>query len=276
MNTPPKRKSLAPEVRRNSILDAALAVFSEKGFANARIEDIARRAEIGKGTVYLYFPDKESLFKSLISDALGPLLMAASSTFEETDLSPRETLGIFFQLLKTEILATEKRDLVRLMVMEMRNFPDIAEFYHKNIIRSGLTLIVRVLEKAQKQGELRSVHVLKAPQVIFAPALLSVVWDANFARYGDLDLDAAFDFYLDTLFKPAEGKPHEAHSDRHHSALCRSWVRLFHFPACPEPWLAGLDRGGHALHRCRQYGATDTANGERRRYGRSRPNAVHP
>ncbi|PRX11831.1 UNVERIFIED_ORG: TetR family transcriptional regulator [Martelella mediterranea] len=202
---PSKRRSIAPEARRIAILEAALATFSDKGFANARIEDIARRAGIGKGTVYLYFPDKESLFKSLISDALRPLLMAAHSALEESDMPPRETLAVFFHLLKTEILATEKRNLVQLMVMEMRNFPDIAEFYHENIITPGLALITQVLEKAERQGELRSAHVLKAPQVIFAPALLSVIWEANFTRYGDLDIDAAFDFYLDTLFKPADG-----------------------------------------------------------------------
>ncbi|MBB4123533.1 TetR/AcrR family transcriptional regulator [Martelella radicis] len=206
MNKAPKRRSLAPEARRKSIMDAALAVFTQKGFANARIEDIARHAGIGKGTVYLYFPDKESLFKSLISEALGPLLMTAHARLEEAQLTPRETLGIFFDLLKTEILGTEKRDLVQLMAMEMRNFPEIAEFYHENIIRSGLALILRVLERAEARGELRSTEVLKVPQVIFAPALLSVIWNANFARYGDLDLDAAFDFYLDTLFKPAEGE----------------------------------------------------------------------
>ncbi|AMM85255.1 TetR/AcrR family transcriptional regulator [Martelella sp. AD-3] len=205
MNTPPKRRTLAPEARRKAILDAALAVFSEKGFANARIEDIARRAGIGKGTVYLYFPDKENLFKSLISDALGPLLAAAHATLDEPDLDPRETLAIFFEMVKTEVLGTEKRDLVLLMAMEMRNFPEIAEFYHENIIRSGLALILGVLERAERRGALRSSKVLKAPQVIFAPALLSVIWDANFARFGDLDLDAAFGFYLDTLFKPAEG-----------------------------------------------------------------------
>jgi len=108
-------------------------------------------------------------------------------------------------MVKTEVLGTEKRDLVLLMAMEMRNFPEIAEFYHENIIRSGLALILGVLERAERRGALRSSKVLKAPQVIFAPALLSVIWDANFARFGDLDLDAAFGFYLDTLFKPAEG-----------------------------------------------------------------------
>ncbi|TNB48291.1 TetR/AcrR family transcriptional regulator [Martelella lutilitoris] len=205
MNKAPKRRSLPPEARRKSIMDAALVVFSEKGFANARIEDIARHAGIGKGTVYLYFPDKESLFKSLISEALGPLLMTAHARLEEARLPPRETLGIFFDLIRTEVLGTEKRDLVQLMAMEMRNFPEIAEFYHDTIIRAGLALILRVLERAEARGELRSTAVLKVPQVIFAPALLSVIWNANFARYGDLDLDAAFDFYLDTLFKPAEG-----------------------------------------------------------------------
>ncbi len=206
MNNAPKRRSLTPEARRKSIMDAALAVFTQKGFANARIEDIARHAGIGKGTVYLYFPDKESLFKSLISEALGPLLKTAHARLEDARLTPRETLGIFFDLVKTEILGTEKRDLVQLMAMEMRNFPEIAEFYHENIIRSGLALILRVLERAEARGELRSTEVLKVPQIIFAPALLSVIWNANFARYGDLDLDAAFDFYLDTLFKPAEGE----------------------------------------------------------------------
>ncbi|AJY44586.1 TetR/AcrR family transcriptional regulator [Martelella endophytica] len=202
------RKRSGPEVRRQAVLDAALSTFAEKGFANARIEDIARAAGVGKGTVYLYFPDKESLFKSLVGTYLTPHIEQASRFFETPSQSPRATLSAFYSLIQNEVLNTERADLVRLMITEMPTFPEIAQFYHDNLIEPAMQLVQRLLAVAHERGELRSPHALKAPQMVAAPIVMSVVWGSLFANFGTLDRQAAFELSLDTLFRsPAEDTP---------------------------------------------------------------------
>ncbi|WP_181409820.1 TetR/AcrR family transcriptional regulator [Martelella alba] len=200
-----KRQAMPPEERRRIILDAALTVFAEKGFANARIEDIARLAGIGKGTVYLYFSDKQALFMGLISAMMTPMLDRAGDFVAQSHLSARETLSVVYGLIEAEILSTRKRDLLRLVVTEMGNFPELAAYYHQNLVGPGLSLLKTLLERAGRTGELRSAAVLDAPQIVFSPIVMSVVWDMLFQPYGTFNARAAFAFMLDSLFSPAEG-----------------------------------------------------------------------
>ncbi|TCT37851.1 TetR/AcrR family transcriptional regulator [Martelella mediterranea] len=200
-----RKRPKGSEEKRSAILDAAVTVFSRKGFANARIEDIARQAGIGKGTVYLYFPDKESLFKSLVASAVEPILEHADRFLSEEDTSPRETMTTVYDMIDTHILQSEKRHIIRLMITEMSYFPDIAAYYHTNIVSRGLDLLRKLLIRADARGELRSQHALKVPQMVFAPVVMSVIWNALFARFESIDTHAAFQFYLDSLFQSADG-----------------------------------------------------------------------
>ena len=153
--------------------------------------------------MYIFIsPTRQSLFKALISDNMEPILGQANHFLGETDLPPREMLQAFYHLIAEEIIMTERSDLLRLMITEMAMFPDIAEYYHDNLIKPGLNLITSVLKQAEARGELRSTHALSVPQMVFAPAIISVIWNMLFARYSNLDSKAAFDFILDTLFLP--------------------------------------------------------------------------
>ncbi len=188
------------EERRRIILDAALATFAAKGFASARIEDIAKAAGVGKGTVYLYFPDKESLFKSLIGDNLEPLIAHGAGILEASPQSPRKALSTFYALIETEVLETNRAALLRLMITEMPNFPDVAAYYHANLIRPGMQLVQKLLTIAHDRGELRSAKVLQVPQMVVAPILISAIWGMLFSPFGAFDRRAAFEVSLDNLF----------------------------------------------------------------------------
>lgn len=201
-----KRKNANPEERRTAILDAALTVFAVKSFAAARMEDIAREAGIAKGTVYLYFSDKESLFKSLITEMAAPVLAHAETIMTHPEVSPRQVLEKTYDVIENSILATEKRHILRLVTSEMGNFPEIAEYYYTNIISPGLTLLKALLQKARDREELRSDLILDVPQALFAPVIMAVIWDRLFARFEPLNIRAAFDFYLDSVFKTAGGE----------------------------------------------------------------------
>ncbi|WP_174803830.1 TetR/AcrR family transcriptional regulator [Martelella limonii] len=206
MTNPPKRKAMPPQERRRVILDAALSVFSERGFASARIEDIARRAGIGKGTVYLYFQDKESLFAGLVNTDLGPVITQARNLIALSDLPSRTLVASLFAIVEQDILNSPKRDLLRLMITELSAFPAVTEQYYRDLVEPGIALIRSILERAESRGELRSRTVLDVPQFVMAPVVMSVLWNILFSKFGPFKLDAAFAFFLESLFTTAEGE----------------------------------------------------------------------
>lgn len=199
------RRRRDPEERRAEILAAALALFSERGFAATRIEDVATRAGIAKGTVYLHFPDKETLFISLASGMASPILERMGAMVAHEDVPGRLVIAGLYALAQHEILGTERRHMLRLLMSEGQYFPTVAEFYHRNVLSVGLGLLRRVLERAARRGELRNPGLAAVPQIVFAPILMSVIWKSLFEPYEHLDTDLLFETFVDTLFLPPEG-----------------------------------------------------------------------
>src|SRR3954467_7106195 len=118
-----------PEERPQQIIDAALAVFGERGLAAARLEDIAKRAGVSKGTIYLYFPNKEELFREMVRDIVVGQLEAAERAVNESTESATETLTVFMRRYWDRIRSPEFGPLFRLIHAEIHNFPDLARFY---------------------------------------------------------------------------------------------------------------------------------------------------
>lgn len=203
--TEKSRRRRDPQERRAEILAAALNLFSERGFAATRIEDVATRAGIAKGTVYLHFPDKEALFTSLASGMASPILARMEVLAANDAMSSRAMVAGLYELVQTEILGTERRHMLRLLLAEGQLFPVVTEFYHRNVMTVGLRILRAVLERAAKRGELRSAKVAAVPQVVFAPVLLSIVWSTLFEPYEHLDSRGLFEAFLDTLFLPPQG-----------------------------------------------------------------------
>ena len=135
---PPRARRVAPEARREAILKAALAVFAAHGFEAARLEDVAAHAGVAKGTLYLYFQDKEALFEALVRNAVSPLLEHMSRVAAAPDISPLEAIETFFAVFEKEVLGTERKLLLRLIMAEGPRFPAIAEFYHREVVSRGL------------------------------------------------------------------------------------------------------------------------------------------
>ncbi|KKX30483.1 TetR/AcrR family transcriptional regulator [Rhizobium sp. LC145] len=199
------RRKLEPEQRRAEILQAAFACFSERGFAATRMEDVAARAGIAKGTVYLHFPDKEALFTALVSGVASPILGEVEAMLATQDVSPRFVVSMFYALFEREVLNTDRRHLLRLVIAEGPMFPRVTEFYHREIISKGLSILRPVLKRAAENGELRNPALAETPQVVMAPALLAVIWSTLFERYEPLDARKLLDAFLDTLFLPEGG-----------------------------------------------------------------------
>ena len=210
LQPPPKRpaRRSTAEARRQSILAAALTVFASHGFAAARLDDVAARAGVAKGTLYLYFRDKEALFEALVRSAVSPLLQHVRKVATAPEISPLQALETFFALFVKEVLGTERKLLLRLIVAEGPRFPAIAEFYYREVVAHGLGIMRALAERAAREGVFASDAVARFPQLIVAPLLMAVLWDGLFATIEPLDVDGLLRAHRQILTgKPEKDAP---------------------------------------------------------------------
>ena len=196
---PRKRRSAAPEARRAAILDAALEEFTARGYEGARLDDVAKRAGVAKGTIYLYFADKEALFQDLVRSMVHPVL-GTLEHLREVDIPARMLVEGMLNTFVREILGTRRKDIVRLIFTEGTRFPAIAEFYHREVIARVLAIIRPILKRAAERGELPDDSLARFPQLIIAPGLVAIMWSALFAKYEPLDVPEMMRAHVGILF----------------------------------------------------------------------------
>lgn len=191
---------------RAAILEAALDEFSAKGFAGARLDDVARRAGVAKGTIYVHFRDKETLFQELVRAYLGPVVaLAEAAPAQEMPL--RAFAEEFVATFVREIYGTRRKDVLRLILSEGSRFPQLAHIYYRDVIKRALAALRTVVRRAVERGEVASDALERFPQLLIAPALVALVWESLFARFEPLDADALMRTHLDLLFTALERKP---------------------------------------------------------------------
>ena len=173
------------------ILDAALDVFGERGFAEARLEDVAARARVAEDTIYLYFASKEALFEAIIRTGVGAPIAALSAELASQELPFDAILRAIFARLRTEILATRRKEIIRLVLAEAGRFPQLAEFYHREVVSRGMVLLRGIAERALARGEIASDEIVELPQLVIAPALVAFLWATLFERFEELDFGGA-------------------------------------------------------------------------------------
>jgi AcrR family transcriptional regulator len=199
---------MQPEARRQAILDAALTVFAESGFAAARLDDVAARAGVAKGTLYLHFRDKEALFEELVRSAVLPIIDQVSQAAAAPDVRAEDVLEAIFALFLKEVFGTRRKLLLRLILAEGPRFPAIAEFYYREVVSRGLRLMRGVAERGVRRGEFASDAPARYPQLIVAPLLMAVLWDGLFAKIDPLDVPGLMRAHRELL----TGKPRRAKS----------------------------------------------------------------
>ncbi len=184
--------------RRDAILNAALDEFSSRGFEGARLDDVARRAGVAKGTIYLYFRDKEMLFQELVRTMLTPLV-GTIEAMGEVDVSVTEMADRIADLFVREVYETRRKDVVRLMISEGRRFPKLAEFYYHEVLSRIVAAVRKVLRRAVARGEIPE-GLAQYPQIIAAPAILAIVWNGLFERFEQLDVRQLMKIHIELLF----------------------------------------------------------------------------
>lgn len=187
--TQPPKWRRRKEARPQEIVDAALDVFVERGFAAARLEEIAARAGISKGTLYLYFPNKEELFKAVVRSAIVPNIERAERLLHDFPGSSMEMLARLLEGIAMRVMASRAGGIPKLMIAEAGNFPDLARFYLDEVIGRGFRLVGAVLERGIARGDFRPVDVPHTVRLVIAPLLLIALWRASFEPVEGRPLD---------------------------------------------------------------------------------------
>ena len=189
------------DARPGEIVAAAYEVFAEKGFAAARLDDIAARAGVSKGALYLYFETKQDIFEAVVKDAVAPNI-GAIETFAMSFPGPFADL-VRLMLSRVASLATASPlgKVVKMVIGESGNFPEIARIWHDDAVARGIGLLTHLIERAQERGEVRSgdprVHALS----LMSPLLVGVIFRETFVPVGakPFDIPALMQQHLDTV-----------------------------------------------------------------------------
>jgi AcrR family transcriptional regulator len=170
------------DARPQEILEAALSLFAKRGFAATRMEEIAVRAGVSKGTIYLYFDSKEAVFRALVHEMLGTQLTRFADSARD---SPGPVAPVIADILRGigEFIATSNRVVLpKIVIAEAGNFPDLARIYREEVIENGLALFAGLLKKGMSSGEFRTLPIPHAARLCIAPVLLAIIWRTTFAQ----------------------------------------------------------------------------------------------
>ena len=207
-----RRGRRAKEGRPQEILAAAFEEFAAHGYAASRVEDVAQRGGIAKGTIYLYFKDKEGLFRAVVRSMIRPVFDRLIPFVENFSGSAEALLCELQARHYAHVVRNAKaRAILRLLIAEGGKFPQLSDIFYREIIEPGVTALRQVLEKGEASGEFRKSKVKDFPQILVAPGVLAVVWNLILGAHYRLDLDSYMsahrEFMLHSLKKQVNSLP---------------------------------------------------------------------
>ncbi|MDQ0466529.1 AcrR family transcriptional regulator [Caulobacter ginsengisoli] len=179
------------EARPSEIVEAALEVFAEKGFAAARLDDIAAQAGVSKGALYLYFETKQDLFRAVVRQAISPNLDQVEAAVAAADIPFGLLLRGFYGRMLIMLTTTRIGAVAKMVIGESRNFPDLAQVWHDELVSRAVTLMSGVIARAQARGEVRPGDPRLHAFSIVGPILLGVLWTEVFTPVGAQPIDLA-------------------------------------------------------------------------------------
>ncbi len=196
---PASNRAARAAERRAAIIEAALEEFIARGFAATRLDDIAKRAGVAKGTIYLHFKDKETMFEELVRIVIVPVVERLTALPPPAG-SVRDLVEAFASNFLKEVANTRRGDLVRLIVAEGPRFPAVADFYYREVVSRGMAGMRALIELGIARGEIRETNLARFPQIMVAPALIAVIWQSLFARHAPLDAQEMLRVHLNLIF----------------------------------------------------------------------------
>jgi AcrR family transcriptional regulator len=211
LSRPAKGWTRRKQARPREILEAALSVFAEKGFAAARMEDIAARAGVTKGTIYLYFPSKEEVFKTLARETVSVALTGVAQRVREFKGPSRELLVTLLSSIAAFLKDKNRAILPKIIIAEAGNFPELARFWRSEVIDKALGMMTEVIAQGIERGEFRKLAPEHVARLCIAPLLLGAIWRTTFTPLESVlyDTEKLFETHIDVLLKglAPEGSP---------------------------------------------------------------------
>lgn len=204
---PPRRRR--KEARPAELVAAGLAEFARHGYAATRLEDVARRAGVAKGTIYRYFADKEALFLAAVRTEVAPVFDEVVGLVDAYPGTTRDLLGLLIGAVHRQLVGSELRVLMRVIIAEGERFPALTEHYYAETVSKGRALLERIVARGLSRGEVRPGAAADLPLVVVAPAIMAALWRMTFDRHAHIDaeafLAAHLDLVCDGLLRPDPG-----------------------------------------------------------------------
>jgi AcrR family transcriptional regulator len=199
----------APAERPQEILEAALGLFVEKGFAGTRLDDVAERAGLSKAAIYLYFKDKEALLEGVIRQTIGANVGAMEGVARAHQGKVADLLPMILEFMAGRVEETPMPLIAKLVIAESRAFPDMGRFYLKEVIGRGLPMFEGLIARGVAQGEFRPVDPGLTVRSLVGPMLLGIVWKTVFEPLGGepLDVRALARHHADLMIRALKPDP---------------------------------------------------------------------
>jgi len=197
----PSKREQQKEARRNAIIDAGFQEFALQGFTATKLDDVAVRAGIGKGTIYLYFDSKESLFEEVIRKNLFPARDEAENRAAEFTGTATELLRIQFRRMYEFLHEDKMPQLLALIMSESTRFPTLADFFFREMVSRNQDLMRRTIKKGVASGEFRETFPEEFTQILMAPTMISALWKLQFDNHSPLDIDAFAEAHIDFILR---------------------------------------------------------------------------
>ncbi len=194
-----KRGRPARRGRDSEILSAGFQEFAEKGFDGARLDQVAARAGIAKGTLYLYYENKEALFEAAVRSRISPILGKVTRLVDFYPGPTRLLLRVMFRFMYRQIEKGDMRTVMRIMIAEGERFPSLTEFYYREFISQMLKVLEKIIDKGVASGELRDGAATRLPMVVIAPGIMASIWQMVFQPYHPIELDEFLEAHIDLI-----------------------------------------------------------------------------
>lgn len=197
---PPSRRR-RKEARPAELIEAGLREFAARGYAATRLEDVARRAGVSKGTIYRYFDDKEALFLAAVRSRVRPVLDGIEGAVDAFPGSTRDLLTLVVNAVHRELVDSDLRVLIRIIIAEGQSFPELTDLYYRDAVSKGRALLERIVARGLARGEVRPGAAAELPIVVMAPAIMAALWRMTFQPHAPIPPEAFLAAHLDLVLK---------------------------------------------------------------------------
>lgn len=196
---PKKRGRPRKDERPAEILEASFLEFAEKGFLATRLDDVATRAGVAKGTVYLYYDSKEALFEAAVRSRMLPVVAQVGTLSQQHDGPTVDLLRLIVRVMYARLSDPSVRTLLRILIADGQRFPNLIAFYHREVLSKLTGVLKTIVARGVTRGEFRQGALTDLPEVLVAPGIMGAIWQMTFSAEEEIPLERFMAAHLDLI-----------------------------------------------------------------------------